>query len=233
MASNFEFHPYPSFPFLSLPHDLRLKIYHTVFTSSAPYPTYTQPRHQNRPIEPAITRSSRLLRDEALPVFYNLYLLPINILAFTSPKHSHLIFSTGSPWYHSLPAPKLHQICNIRITATLGFWLQSCPHPHRKISSRRVYLDVYIRFYTNVAGKRTYSLRVERGEGKGPSVWGAARGLPVSIEAQIETLVGNVVAWVRDVCDVLVGDGMFGEWEAGDLGQLGEWEGVVVKGGAA
>ncbi|OQO09924.1 hypothetical protein B0A48_04279 [Cryoendolithus antarcticus] len=233
MASIFEFHPYPSFPFLSLPHDLRLKIYHTIFTSSPLYPDYIQPRHQPRPVEPAITRVSPFLRSEALPVFYNLYVLPLNLLAYTCSERARLIFSTGSPWYHDLPTPKLRQIRNIRISATLGFWLQSCPHPHRKISGRRVYLDVYIRFYTNVAGKRTYGLRVERGQGVGPSVWGAASGLPVSTEGQIELVMGSAVAWVRDVCDVLVGDGVFGEWTAGDLEQLGEWNEVVVKGGDA
>lgn len=93
--------------FLTIPAELREKVYHLCFDG------IPRPR-ESLPDEPALTFVSRLIREETLPIYYSLYILPIHTYVRTA-YHGQVWLRTER-WYHRyIPNYKLKLIEHFRL----------------------------------------------------------------------------------------------------------------------
>lgn len=66
-----------------------------------------------RPVEPAITRVSKSLRDESLPIYYQTLLLALQ--TFVKSNHHGFVWFATNRWYHKLAASKVNWVRHLEI----------------------------------------------------------------------------------------------------------------------
>lgn len=211
--------------FLALPKELREEIYTTIFNDSEKVASHlllrnawlrehTRPRFLNRPIEPAICRVSKTIRDEALPLFYHLYELKVDVLTIV-PKGRKPRLSFGSEHWQRIPAHKFCWLRHIRIT-----FLDTALYYGRRIS-----VEVTIRFFVRNR-KHQYDLDIATDI----STWLVRdqhvyrRYLAYKVVEHRDEMVAAIRAQSTRVLDWLITDEKYGKWTPADFKRLVEWD---------
>ena len=225
---DFVLEPEPELPdftifhhFFALPKELREEIYTMIFNSPENATSRVLVRDQVRPIEPAICRVSKAIRDEALPLFYHLYELKIGVLTVvTKGRKPRLTFGTEF-WQHN-PLQKFRWLRHVTIT----FWDTAL------CFGRRLCVELTIRFFT-VNGKHHYSFEVATDA----SAWrlddesfqwpfsqsNFYQHAHMTFNEHADEVVNEIRAQSITVLDWLISDERYGNWTPADFKRLVEW----------
>jgi hypothetical protein len=99
-----------SFNLLGLAKELRQHIYR--FCVAQEHSSQVV-RNQIRPLEPAITQTSHLIRSESIPIYYEAY--PFTVRTIIKCNFQGNVWLTTDKWYYNLDPNKLASVRNITI----------------------------------------------------------------------------------------------------------------------
>lgn len=133
--------------FLELPTEIRKMIYNERLLEDEAEILYGTYRNDYvPPVEPPVTRASRQLRDEALPIFYETWRFPLSCTSYDPTN-----FYFKKRWFDRLPGHKLAWVQTFMVHIPCGSGLKSTFFTyHVRVDLRRV---CFIVVPTNIFGE--------------------------------------------------------------------------------